>query len=93
MALFIRTRQMELGAIFADVEQLKNNVHIVLDNLGFQNVVSNGEVAGDLPGIRLSVVHLPIADRSFYQQVIAAGDSNDDTLAKVNEVVDQIGRL
>ncbi|WP_344021293.1 hypothetical protein [Streptomyces luteireticuli] len=89
----IRTRQIELAEIFADIEQLKNNVHIVLDNLGFQNVVSNDEVAGDLADIRLSVVHLPISDRTFYQQVIAAGDSHDGTVNTVNAVLNQIASL
>ncbi|WP_433663947.1 hypothetical protein ACQPW1_18640 [Nocardia sp. CA-128927] len=51
---------------------------------------TEGEVAGNRGTIRLSVVYLPIAGREFYQQIIAAGDKADVTLAVVEDIQRQI---
>jgi hypothetical protein len=36
---------------------------------------------------QLSILHLPISGRRFYEQVMAAGDDRDATHALVNEIV------
>jgi hypothetical protein len=40
--------------------------------------------------VRLSVLHLPISGRRFYEQVMAAGDDVGATRALVDEVVADI---
>jgi hypothetical protein len=94
-ALAARTERRELNPAVASVGELKNVIaHNVLKARGFTDVVvTAGEVAGNRGGCRLSVIHLHIADRSFWRVVMCACDSFDAANAAVNEVSDAINRL
>jgi hypothetical protein len=82
---------MTLPNTFGSIDDLKADIVPVLQQSQFSNVVNtDGEVAGNRGVIRLSVVHLPIGGRDFYQQVIAAGEDADITLAVVEDVQKQI---
>jgi hypothetical protein len=90
-ALFCNTREMELDAFTPSVRELKANIAAVLVQSGVSNVSNNdAEVAGNRANMRLSVLHLPIRDRRFYEQVMAAGDNFDATQKLVNEIVANI---
>ncbi|MFE9581239.1 hypothetical protein ACFYO1_33035 [Nocardia sp. NPDC006044] len=90
-ALWIRTRRMTLPNTFRDINDLKASIVPVLVQNAFNHVVNTeGEVAGNRGAIRLSIGYLPIAGRDFYQQVIAAGDNADVTLAVVEDIQRQI---
>ncbi|MEU0189151.1 hypothetical protein ABZ250_04655 [Streptomyces afghaniensis] len=93
-ALWIRTRQMELSEALANIGELKGVIANLLKERGLTDVVNTqGEVAGNKGDIRLSVLHLHIANRSFYQQVIAAGNDSDITLRVVEDIVAKIRGL
>ena len=90
-ALICHTRQMELDALTPSIRELKANIAAVLVQSAFLNVVNtDAEVAGNRANMRLSVLHLPISGRRFYEQVMAAGDDVGATQALVNEVVGDI---
>ena len=66
----------------------KANIAQVLIQSAFTNVINNdAEVAGNRANMRLSILHLPISGRRFYEQVMAAGDNRNATQALVNEIV------
>ncbi|WP_157514355.1 hypothetical protein [Nocardia concava] len=89
--LWIRTRRMTLPDTFRDINDLKADIVPVLVNNAFSDVVNtDGEVAGNRGVIRLSVIHLPIFGRDFYQQVIASGEDADGTLFVVEDIQRQI---
>jgi len=67
------------------MESIVNGMFLVADV-----ITNDAEVAGNRANMRLSVLHLPISGRSFYEQVMAAGDDHDATLALVNEIVADI---
>ncbi len=93
-ALFANTRQMVLSEALANVGELKGVIADMLRNSGFTDVVNTpGEVAGNRSNVRLSVLHLFIGGRSFYEIVMAGGDTGDVTLGTVNEVVNKIANL
>jgi hypothetical protein len=93
-ALFCNTRRMELSEALGGVGELKGVIAAELQKSGFTEVVdTEGEVAGNRHGVRLSVLHLHIGDRSFFQQVMAAGDDVNTTLTAVNEVVAKVKGL
>jgi hypothetical protein len=72
---------------------LKIVIENELKGLGFSDVVRNDlEVAGNKPGIRVSIGHFHIADRRFWEVVMAAGD-NEQTKAANDEVVQKIQSL
>ena len=90
-ALFCHTRRMELDADTPGIADLKANIAAVLVKSQFTSVINNeAEVAGNRANMRLSVLHLPISGRHFYQQVMAAGDNPEATQALVNEIVADI---
>ncbi|MER5473768.1 hypothetical protein ABZX90_09400 [Streptomyces sp. NPDC002935] len=93
-ALQISTRQMELSEALANVGELKNVIANLLKENGFTDVVNTqGEVAGNKGDIRLSVLHLHVANQSFYQQVIAAGDNSNVTRGVVDDIMTKIKNL
>lgn len=87
--LFWNTRQMELGPQHPPtIGEHKANIAHLLVQSAFTDVINNdAEVAGNRANMRLSVLHLPIGGRRFYELVMAAGDDRDTTLALVNEIV------
>jgi hypothetical protein len=92
--LFCNTRDMELSEALGNVGELKGVIANELRNSGFSDVINNqAEVAGNKNGMRLSVLHLHIAGRRFYQQVMAAGDNGGATQGAVNDVVNKIRSL
>jgi hypothetical protein len=52
-----------------------------------------GEVAGNRGDVRLSVLHLFIGGRSFFELVMAGGEAGDVTLGAVNDVVKGIQNI
>jgi hypothetical protein len=85
---------MELSSALGSVLELKGSVANALRQSGFTDVVhTEGEVAGNRNAVRLSVIYLPIAGRSFWQVVMAAGDAADITNGAVNEIVTKIRQL
>jgi hypothetical protein len=93
-ALFANTRQMDLPETMDAISQLKVVIANELRLAGLTDVVNTpGEVAGNRAGVRLSVLHLPIAGRSFWQIVMAGGDAVDPTRQAVDDVVQRIRNL
>lgn len=91
VALFCHTRRMQLDPQTGDIGQLKANIVPVLTSSAFTDVINNDlEIAGNRAGMRLSILHLPIEGRSFYQQVMAAGTDGAATQALVDEIVRSI---
>ncbi len=89
--LFCHTRQMELDSFTPSIADLKANIAAVLSQSAFTHVINNdAEVAVNRANMRLSVLHLPISGRRFYEQVMAAGNDHDPTQALVNEIVTAI---
>jgi hypothetical protein len=86
---------MDLSEALGSVGELKGVIANELRQSGFTDVVNTqAEVAGNRGGgVRLSVLHLPIAGRSFWQIVMAGGDAADATQGAVNEVVNRIQHL
>jgi hypothetical protein len=93
-ALFFNFRQMELSDALGGVGELKGVIATELQRSGFANVVNTqSEVAGNRNTVRVSVLHLFVGGRSFWQIVMAAGDAGDVTQSTINEVVDKIHKL
>jgi hypothetical protein len=93
-ALFCNTRQMVLSDAAQDIGELKTSIAALLREGGFVDVVNtSGEVAGNRGDVRLSVLHLFIGGRSFYELVMAGGEAGDPTLGAVNEVVNKIQNI
>ena len=93
-SLFCNTRQMVLSEALQDVGELKASIAGLLRESGFTDVVNTpGEVAGNRGSVHLSVLHLFIGGRSFFELVMAGGDGGDVTLGAVNEVVNKIKNL
>ncbi|GAB2664326.1 hypothetical protein [Nocardia goodfellowii] len=86
--LFCNTRQMQLGPAHPPtIAEHKANIAQVLHQSAFSDVITNdAEVAGNRGTMRLSILHLPISDGRFYEQVMAAGEDRDATLGLVNEI-------
>jgi hypothetical protein len=88
--------EFELSEALANIGELKNVIsHSVLEEKGFTNVVHTpSEVAGDRNGCRVSILHLHIADRNFWQVVMCSCDGGSHKAnAMVGEVVDAIHKL
>ena len=93
-ALFANSQRKELNPALGSVGELKNVIANELKKHAFTDVIDNqSEVAGNRKGVRLSVLHLPIEGRTFWQVVMAGGETADVTLAAVNEVVAIIKNL
>ena len=93
-ALFANSQQKELNPALGSVAELKNVIANALKSHAFTDVINNAaEVAGNRNGVRLSVLHLPINPRNFWQVVMAGGETANVTLASVNEVVGIIQNL
>jgi hypothetical protein len=85
---------MDLAEPLGSVGELKNVIANELRTEGFADVINDSnEVAGNLNGMRLSVLHLFVGGRTFYQQVMAAGDDTNATQNLVNGVTGKIGSL
>ncbi|WIM92769.1 hypothetical protein ACTOB_004724 [Actinoplanes oblitus] len=94
-ALFFNTREFDLSDALGSIGELKNVIANELRQAGFSDVVTNQfEVAGNHSGgIRLSVAHLPVGGRRFWQVVMAGGDGGDLTLRTVNDIANRIQHL
>ena len=93
-ALFANSSRMDLNEALANIGELKNVIANELRGKGFTDVVdTQAEVAGNRSGVRVSVLHLFIGGRSFWQVVMAGGDAANTTQETVNEVVDAIKKL
>jgi hypothetical protein len=85
---------MVLSEALQDIGELKTSIAGLLGGSGFTDVVNtSGEVAGNRGDVRLSVLHLFIGGRSFFELVMAGGETGDVTLGAVNEVVNKIQNL
>jgi hypothetical protein len=85
---------MVLSEELSNAAELKGIIANEMEQGGFTDVINNeSEVAGNRNGIRLSVLHLFIGGRSFFQQVMAAGDDADATLGLVNDMRSTIESL
>jgi hypothetical protein len=66
----------ELSEATASIGELKRIIEDGLTRLGFRDVArSELDVAGNKDGIRVSIGHFQIADRRFWEVVMAAGDT------------------
>ena len=91
--LFFNFRSMELSQALANVGELKGVVANTLKTDGFTDVVNTqSEVAGNRSGVRVSILHLHIADRKFWQVFMAGGDTAA-TQTTLNEVVNKVEHL
>jgi hypothetical protein len=85
---------MDLSEALGSIGELKGIIANELRGKRFTDVVDTQlEVAGNRSGVRVSVLHLFIGGRSFWQVVMAGGDAADTTQETVNEVVDAIKKL
>ena len=93
-ALFANSSRMDLNEALGSIGELKGVIANALRGKGFTDVVDTQlEVAGNRSGVRVSVLHLSIGGRSFWQVVMAGGDAADVTQRTVNEVVQTINNL
>ena len=94
-ALFFNFRSMELNPALGSVGELKNVIANTLrEDMHFTDVVdTESEVAGNRSGVRISILHLFIGGRSFWQVVMGGGDAGNVTQGAVNEVMDKIKAL
>lgn len=67
----------------------------MLKERGFTDVVNTQvDVAGNRPGVRVSILHLHIGDRAFWRVVAGVSDAGfDEANAAVTEVFDAIDEL
>jgi hypothetical protein len=94
--LAARSDRRELNPALGSIGELKNVIaHRVLGERGFRDVVNTEtEVAGNRSGCRVSILHLHIADRSFWRVVMCMCDGGfDQARATVDEVVNEINNL
>jgi hypothetical protein len=92
--LFANSQHKELSPALGSIGELKNVIANELKKNGFTDVIDDqAEVAGNRSGVRLSVLYLPIQGRTFWQVVMAGGDTHDGTLGSVNQVVTIIQNL
>ncbi|KJC61120.1 hypothetical protein UP10_09520 [Bradyrhizobium sp. LTSPM299] len=91
--LFANTRSMSLSDALANIGELKGVIANTLKQSGFTDVINNpSEVAGNKNGVRLSVLHLHIAGRQFWQVFMAGGDTAA-TQQTLNDVVNKVEHL
>ncbi|MBR0795059.1 hypothetical protein JQ615_06650 [Bradyrhizobium jicamae] len=91
--LFAHTRSMGLSDALANIGELKGVIANTLKQSGFSDVINNqAEVAGNKSGVRLSILHLHIADRQFWQVFMAGGDTAA-TQQMLNDVVNKVEHL
>jgi hypothetical protein len=94
--LAARSERRELNPALGNIGELKNVIfNSVLKERQFTDVVNTpGEVAGNRNGCRVSILHLHIADRSFWRVVMCACDGGfDNARAMVDEVATAIDQL
>jgi hypothetical protein len=94
--LAFRFARRELNPNVGSIGELKNVIASrVFRDHGFTNVVNTeSDVAGDRPGCRAFVLHLPVTNREFWRVVVATHDSGfDPARSTVNEVFDAIENL
>jgi hypothetical protein len=94
-ALFADSHSMQLSLALGSIGELKNSVADMMQHrLNFTDVVhTQGEVAGNRSGVRVSVIYLHIGDRAFWQVAMAAGDTENGTRAALNDVLTGIRNL
>jgi hypothetical protein len=93
-ALFANSHSMQLSEALASIGELKNVIADMMHRINFTDVVhTQGEVAGNRSGVRVSVIYLHIADRAFWQVAMAAGDTENGTRAALNDVLNGIKNL
>lgn len=91
--LFFNTRSMGLSDALANIGELKGVVANTLKTDGFTDVVNTPtEVAGNRGGVRVSIQHLHITNRNFWQVFMAGGDTAA-TQTTLNEVVNKVENL
>jgi hypothetical protein len=91
--LFFNFRSMQLSQALANVGELKGVIANTLKQDGFTDVVNTqSEVAGNRGGVRVSILHLHIVDRGFWQVFMAGGDTAA-TQTTLNEVVNKVEHL
>lgn len=94
--LAIRFTRIELNPALEHVGVLKNVIeHSVFRARGFTDVIeTESEVAGNRPGVRVSVLHLHTGGRSFWRVVIGVADGGFNPAKQaVDEVFDAINAL
>lgn len=95
-ALFFNDRRMDLPESVGSIGEWKGIIANELQRAGFTDVVNTqSEVAGNRNpgGVRASVVHLFIGGRSFFEMVMAAGDTVDAAQRSINDVVTRIRNI
>lgn len=77
-----------LSEALAHIGELKHVASVELGRIGFTNIQHNElEVAGGKGACWLSIAHFHIADRRFWEVVMASGDDFNQTKAAVDEAV------
>jgi len=91
--LFFNSHSMVLSEALASIGEYKGVIANTLKQDGFTDVVNTpSEVAGNRNGVRVSILHLHIADRKFWQVFMVAGDGAN-TQPTLNEVVQKVEHL
>jgi hypothetical protein len=94
-ALSFQFDRRELNPSLGSIGELKNVIlHSVLEARGFTDAVdTESEVAGNRAGVRVSILHLHIADRDFWRVVMGVADDFESARAAVAEVSQAINEL
>ena len=74
-----------------EIGQVKAAIERALSEIGFSEVGRGDlEVFGVRGGVVVSIAHFPIGGRSFFEVVMASGDSGDVTKNTRDEVVNKV---
>jgi hypothetical protein len=92
--LFFNSRRMGLNPALQNIGEFKLAIFDELQRNGFADIANTAsEVAGTRNGVRVSILHLFIANRDFWQVFMAGGDTAETTLGTLNEVVRRVDDL
>jgi len=93
-ALFWDNHRRDITEGVGNIGALRIVIENTLKEMGFSDVRrSDFDVFGSKPGVVVSVAHFPIGGRSFFEVVMAAGDSGDLTKNTRDGVVNKLRSL
>lgn len=85
--MFFQDQQLGLSEGLSGIGELKTLVANLMRANGFTAVVvTAAEVAGNRGAVRVTVLHLPVTDTRYWQVVIAAGDTVQETQSTCNDL-------
>jgi len=93
-ALFWNSDRRDLTPGTANIGTLRGVIANAIREIGFAQVNQGQlDVSGGKNGVFVSIAHFPTANRSFFEVVMASGESGDLTRSTRDEVVNKLRRL